>query len=390
MNILQICYEYPPLGGGGGIGASQYAEAWARAGHKVTVLTAHGKGLPKFENLRGVEVIRVSCFGRKQRATATFLTMGIFVLSAMLYGLFHRSKLKQRADVINTHFSIPTGPAAHFIARWLGVPNVLTIIGGDIYDPSKKSSPHRSAPLRAVNRWVIGKADHVVAISSDTKKRAIEHYQITRDIQVINYGFRPTPPPPPEVLPEGAATITKPNDGIFRLISVGRLVKRKGFNHLVRAMKKLPRDVQLSIVGDGPLDAELKQLAAQEHVADRVHLLGYQSRESIYRLLRQSDCYVLSSLHEGLGIVVQEAMEAGLPVVATDNGGQVDLIHEPRNGLLVPIENADRIAEAVMKIRDNPALAADMGRHNQQDIAELHIDHNCKLYLDAFERAMAR
>jgi glycosyltransferase involved in cell wall biosynthesis len=168
MNILLVCYEYPPLGGGGGVGASQYAEAWARQKHRVTVLTGHAAGLPRRTTVNGVDVIRVASPGRFDRATSSFISMAFYNLTAVLYALLHRRDLCERSDVINTHFSIPTGPAAAVIAWWLVLPNVLTIIGGDIYDPSKRSSPHRSTLMRRLNRWIIGRADHVIAISSDT------------------------------------------------------------------------------------------------------------------------------------------------------------------------------------------------------------------------------
>lgn len=73
---------------------------------------------------------------------------------------------------------------------------------------------------------------------------------------------------------------------------------------------------------------------------------------------------MLSSRHEGLGIVVQEAMDAGLPIVATNEGGQVDLIQEGRNGILVKPEEPRALADAVCQMRDNPALADSMSRNN--------------------------
>jgi len=379
VNILLLCFEYPPLGGGGGVGAKQYAEAWVGKGHQVSVLTSWAGGLATRETVNGVEVIRVLTVGRKDRATSTFLSMLCYNAMGLVYLLGHRKALKT-FDVINTHFSIPTGPLAAVMAKVLGLRNVLTIIGGDLYDPSKKSSPHRNVLLRLVNRWVINAADRVVAISSDTKNRAEQYYNIQRSIDVINYGFIPSLPQ------KGSQTEFSPEPGKFYLIGVGRLVKRKGFDYLIHAMKQLPQEIILLIVGDGPLEASLNGLIEREGVSGRVQLLGFQTREHIYHLLRQADCFVLPSLHEGLGIVVQEAMEAGLPVVATDNGGQVDLIRNPRNGRLVPIEDSTALANAIKDLYHNQALARGMGENNRVDIQGLHMDHNGQLYLDVFEK----
>ena len=78
-------------------------------------------------------------------------------------------------------------------------------------------------------------------------------------------------------------------------------------------------------------------------------------------------------------------MDAGLPVVATDNGGQVDLIHPDRNGLLVPVADPAALAAAIRRLYADPERGRAMGRQNREDIAALHIDRNCLLYLEEFE-----
>lgn len=380
MDILLLCYEYPPLGGGGGVGAQQYAEAWAAKGHRVTVLTSGTARLPPAETVNRVRVIRVPTFGRRRRATATIFTMLTYVATGAAHLVRHRRDFAQ-VEIINGHFSVPTGPLAALAARLLQRPNVLTIIGGDIYDPSKRFSPHLNPLLRLVNRWLINDADRVIAISSDTKRQAEHWYRISRPIQVVNYGFRRN------------AAADRPraprNDRTFRLIAVGRLVERKGFNYLIEALALLPAEVELVLIGDGPCEDALRRLAADRGVASRIRLLGYQSRAAIYDQLREADCYVLPSLHEGLGIVVQEAMDAGLPVVATNHGGQVDLIREPRNGLLVPPGDAGALARAIERLYRDRALAHTMGANNRIDIGELDIDKNCERYLEVFREVVA-
>ena len=372
-----LCYEYPPLGGGGGIGVRQYAKAWAARGCRVAVLTSRARGLPARQVEEGVEVIRVATLGRRERATATNLAMLTYNVAGLLHVVAHRRPL-QAFEVLNTHFSIPTGPLGWAVARLLGRPNVLTIIGGDIYDPTKRSSPHRSRLLRRLNAWIINHADRVVAISGDTRARAAEHYRIRRPIRVINYGYTPV-----------RSETRLPSDleldpGRYHLVAVGRLVRRKGFDHLIRALSRLPEDVELLLIGDGPLEGDLRRVAETDGVGERVRFLGFRSRAVVRAILQEADCFVLSSLHEGLGIVVQEAMDAGLPVVATDNGGQVDLVRHGRNGLLVPPSDPGALVDAVRTIRDDPALAETMRRNNMADIREHYMDRNCELYLDLF------
>jgi glycosyltransferase involved in cell wall biosynthesis len=381
LNILVLCYEYPPIGGGGGVGAKQYAEAWAEAGHHVTVLTSWDKGLQRREQLRDVDLIRVPTFGKKNRATATNLSMLSYLAFGIAYLIFHFSDFK-KVEVINTHFSIPTGPLGMVASKLFARPNVLTIIGGDIYDPTKRSSPHRSAVLRFFNSMIINSATYVVAISSDTKKRALEHYDIRKEIHVINYGFTP-----PERTNTNRSELGL-SEQLYYLVAVGRLVKRKGFEYLIESLQYLPNEIQLLIIGDGPLEQELRNVAMQVGVSDRVNLLGYQTRERIWEYLQVSDCFVLSSLHEGLGIVVQEAMCAGVPIVASDNGGQVDLIHNGRNGILVSPMNSQALSSAIKEIYSHPDTANEMGRNNKNDIIRCYMPVNREEYINLFHHGV--
>ena len=381
LRILLLCYEYPPLGGGGGVGAQQYAEAWAAKGHTVSVITGGGGGLSPQELMSGVHIVRVGTARKKDRATSTPLSMATYLASGALHIWRRRTALRQY-DIINTHFALPTGPLGWLASKILRLPNVLTIIGGDIYDPTKKSSPHRHSYWRAINRRLMNAADEVIAISSDTRHRAQHYYGITRPIEVVPYGFRPLHAPD---RPRGLGGTNRH----YRLISVGRLIKRKGFAFLIEALPRLPQDVELLLVGDGPLEAELKQVAARMGVTNRIAWLGYRSREEIYQYLQEAQCFVLPSLHEGLGIVVQEAMYAGLPVVATNNGGQVDLIKNGHNGLLVEPGNVDALVRAINALYHDRKSAQAMARRNKLEIKDYSVEHNCLRYLDVFRRHLS-
>lgn len=377
-----LTYEYPPIGGGGGIGASQYAETWVELGHRVRVVTSRARGLAARETINGVEIVRLAAPGRRNRATATILSMLWYNVAGLLHVAVNLESYR-RFDVVNTHFSIPTGPMASIVVRLLRRPHVLTIIGGDIYDPTKRWSPHRIGFLRWLNRRIIEAADRVVAISNDTRQRAESLYGIERPILVINYGFRPLVTDSP---PEEDIRLVESNSDRFHLTAVGRLVRRKGFEHLIRAMALLPDNIVLDLIGDGPEATRLRNTARETAVEDRVRMHGFRDRREIYAVLRASDCFVLPSLHEGLGIVVQEAMDCGLPIVATNNGGQCDLIRPDRNGILVRPGDPRQLAEAIRRVYENPELAERMRRNNLTDIREYYMDHNAKLYIELFDR----
>src|ERR1700759_3442897 len=129
MKILFCNYEYPPLGGGGGVVMAALARELARR-HSVTVLTSQALGLSAEDDDAGVRVLRVPVFFRREKAVANVPSM----LASLPMAALRAGRLKrERFDVINTHFAVPTGPLGDWLSRRLGVPNVLSVHGGDLY-----------------------------------------------------------------------------------------------------------------------------------------------------------------------------------------------------------------------------------------------------------------
>jgi glycosyltransferase involved in cell wall biosynthesis len=217
------------------------------------------------------------------------------MLSYVAFGLAHivrhRADYRQ-IDVINTHFSLPGGVLGIIASRFLGIPHILTIIGGDIYDPTKKRSPHRNAVTRLVNSFVMNSVDKIIAISSDTKRNAQRYYKVRNEITVINYGF------PFTACQSDESPEPKRDDGKYHLVAIGRLVERKGFEYLITALTTLPDNVVLSIIGDGPLKARLQGLAEGYNLNGRFRMTGYLPREQIFsylRLLGRLLCAIIAS-----------------------------------------------------------------------------------------------
>jgi glycosyltransferase involved in cell wall biosynthesis len=127
------------------------------------------------------------------------------------------------------------------------------------------------------------------------------------------------------------------------LLTVARLVPWKGIDHLLRAVTRLP-DVRLLVAGDGPDEARLRALAASEGVADRVTFLGRVHHERLALYYRAADYFVLYSGYEGLPHVVLESLLAGTPVIASDKGGNPEVVRHGENGLLVPYIDVDALA----------------------------------------------
>ncbi len=137
------------------------------------------------------------------------------------------------------------------------------------------------------------------------------------------------------------------------LLTVARLVPWKGIDHLIRAVAALP-DVRLLVAGDGPDEARLRALAAAEGAADRVWFLGRVPRDRMPLYFRAADYTALYSGYEGLSHVLLESLLAGTPVIASDKGGNPEVVWHGENGLLVPYPDTGALAETI-----RAALAGD-------------------------------
>jgi len=153
----------------------------------------------------------------------------------------------------------------------------------------------------------------------------------------------------------------------FVLISVGQLSKRKNQETAIRAIAKIPDvHVKYLIVGLGEKEAEFNELIEKLGVQDRIVLSGY--REDIRDLLQAADACIFPSLQEGLPVALQEAMAAGLPIVASDIRGNRDLITDRVEGILVSPKDEDGFSAAIMEIVEHPDKTKSFGEHAQKKI----------------------
>jgi glycosyltransferase involved in cell wall biosynthesis len=151
------------------------------------------------------------------------------------------------------------------------------------------------------------------------------------------------------------------------------MVAVKGQAVLLAAVARLVHgdvDVELTIVGDGPLRSRLEAAAREHGIADRVRFAGRVGQDDILAFYEAADVFVLSSFAEGIPVVLMEAMATELPIVASRIHGIPELVEDFRHGLLVPAGRSDLLAAAVAELADDPARRASMGRAGRRQIAE--------------------
>jgi L-malate glycosyltransferase len=378
MKILVINYEYPPIGGGGGVICRDIAEEHVSMGHEVTVVTSGYSGLKNREIVNGVEVIRVPVLFRNKQNTASILSM----LSYFPKSIIEIKSLLQeeKFDIINTHFAIPSGPTGNYISKRFNIPNILSIHGGDIFDPSKSLSPHKTFGLKQTVRQMLKKANIVVAQSTDTRNNAVNYYGVKRNIEVVPLGIKPL----------DQYEVSKEEMGIdknqFVFSTIGRLVRRKNIEDLLNIFKAVNNDFpsQLLLMGSGPekerISAQIRELGIEKNVK----LLGRVSEEEKLKYLSISDLYLSTAIHEGFGIVFLEAMDFSLPIVCYDRGGQVDFLKDKVTGRVIKLHDSTSFTDAVKYLISDKEIMNKINKHNKEYVKQFYIRNIANEYLNIY------
>jgi glycosyltransferase involved in cell wall biosynthesis len=383
MKVLMINYEYPPVGGGGGVLCRDLAEGMVDRGHEVSVVTSQFENSPRSEEVNGVTLHRVPVWMRRQQNVASMASMLSYV--PMAIGRGGELLAGRSYDLINTYFAVPSGPAGCYLSWRYDLPDVLHILGGDIYDPSKSLSPHRIPFLRGTVGKMMQWADRVVAESTEVENNARRYYGTTRHIDIIPLAVRPNP----------YESASRAGLGLkeqrFTLVTVGRLIRRKNLSELLEIFGTIHGRIpcQLLIVGEGPERKGLEEQAAAMGLADSVTFAGRVSERRKFELLLASDVYVSTALHEGFGIVFLEAMECGLPVVCYDRGGQTDYLGNGETGYVVGFSDKDTFANQCCFLYEHEQIRMNVSSHNASYVKNFYIDKFVERHLVVFDKAIA-
>jgi colanic acid/amylovoran biosynthesis glycosyltransferase len=169
---------------------------------------------------------------------------------------------------------------------------------------------------------------------------------------------------------------SSPVPDVNRIVAVGRLVEQKGHLLLIDAIARLVSngiDVQLDLIGDGPLRSAIQSSIARHGLSDEVRLLGWRTSDEVRSAIEQSRALVLPSFAEGLPVVLMEAMALGRPVVASRIAGIPELIEDRISGWLVSPGNADELADALRELLLTPVpRLSQMGRRGRERVRRQH------------------
>jgi len=296
-------------------------------------------------------------------------------------------------DLLHAHWVVPGGGVGEVVSRLTGAPLVISLHGSDVFMLEK------NVLARWVARRAFRRARRVTGCSTDLLERAQGHGLLPERSRLIPYGvdnarFRPDP----AVGLEQRAQLGIPSDApVF--LALGRLVHKKGFEYLVRAMPDLVQrfsDLKVVIAGGGALSEELQRLATELGVASHLLLPGSVPWDKTVRYLNMADVFVLPSIHDqkgnvdGLPNTLLEAMACGKPVVASRVAGIPEVIREGENGLLVDERAPEQLNAAITRLLQSPGLAARLGSANRARVErELTWRRVAQSMVEVYEQALA-
>jgi glycosyltransferase involved in cell wall biosynthesis len=375
VRILVLCYEYPPIGGGGGRAAKDVAEELARRGHEVRVQTAGMRDLPRFETINGVDVFRSESF-RRDRSQCSVPEMALFLITSFVPTL--RLISKWAPHVIHAHFAVPTGALAWAARLLTGTPYVLTVQLGDVPGgvPDQTDILFRFLKPFTIPIW--RQASAITVVSEFVKDLAMRSYNLP--VVKVPNGIRLNNRPPKPL----------PCNEPPHLIAIGRFNPQKNFLFMIDVLAQV-RDLRwkLTLIGDGALMAEIQQRIADHKLTDRVKQPGWLDSREVQQVLASGDIFLMPSLAEGLPIAGLEALKYGLAIVASDVGGLHDVVEQNINGFLLPVNNANAFELKVRELLKNPDAVVEMKRASYQKATEFDLVKIAERY-EAVLRSDAR
>jgi len=259
------------------------------------------------------------------------------------------------------------------------------------YPATDRWAPLKKNIRRKVERFASLKLDCAIAVSEAVRRELIDDVGIpARKVVLIHNGIDLTPVPLGD-LTARRETLRLSSEEIV-LVAVGRLAEIKNYNMLLeafaRAVKELPV-LRLVMVGDGPERAKLEATAMHLGLSDRVHFLG--ARDDVREWLALSHVFVLPSLYEGISIALLEAMAAGLPAVATQVGGNPEVVTDQQNGILVESGDVEGFARALVVLARDEALRERMGRAARKRIEmKFDLNRSVRQYEEIYLRSAMR
>lgn len=359
-NILMLNYEFPPLGGGAGNATYYLLREFSKDPNLEVDLVTSSVG--PFKKEKFAENITVHYLDIKKYKDLHIQSNRNLLSYSIKSYKYSKKLLKEKDyDLCHAFFGIPCG----YIAMRLNLPYIVSLRGSDVPFYNERFRFFDSIYFQRMSRKIWANSKEVIANSQGLRELALQSYD-GKEIKVIPNGID---------VDEFKPLRSKKRGKRIRVVSVGRLITRKGYEYLIEALKG-KKNFELSIIGEGDLLEDLKKLASENSV--KVTFLGRIDHESMPQILNKNDIFCLPSLNEGMSNAVLEAMACGLPVITTDTGGSKELIKG--NGFIVEKRSVVELKKALEKFEKDVELIGSMGKVSRSLAEEMSWKNVAEAY----------
>lgn len=365
MKVCIIVNEYPPDRLAGTAAATQAIAKFlhAKRYRVFIIVTERAIGSPYVSDDGGIRVFRLP-------------TGKLPIIRWFCRILKIRRILKSSRPVLLHGQAISCGLYALYAGLGLNIPVLTSIQGNDLYESSWFQK------LTEV-RWALRGSDKVITVNRELAGMGRELFGIP-DIQVIHNGFsRENRIPDRKILRDKYGV----DDNERILVCVARLIPSKGIDVLLKSIDGLNIAVKLWVIGDGKEKDKLVRMADRLGIKNQVLFLGSMEHRLVAERMKAADLFVLPSRSEPFGISLLEAMDAGLPIVATRVGGIPEIVSET-NGILVPPEDPGALSLALSVLFGDSVRRDAMSKANIEKASRYQWDMIGEKYVEVYHEMM--
>lgn len=288
---------------------------------------------------------------------------------------------KHRPDVI---FSLLTSTnVASILAKLLSGARCRLIVSEHTHPSVNLSNEIYGGITKNFVRLFYRYADKIIAVSNGIKEDLIKNFGVSESKTVVIYN--PVDIDEIEMLSQEKVNHQWLNNKIPVIVSVGRLRKQKGYPYLIMAFSIVRESFpcKLLIIGEGEEREKLISMVKKYNLEKDIEFLGFQKNP--FKYMVRSSVFVLSSLYEGFGNVIVEAMALGLPVISTDcPSGPSEIIEDMKNGILVPVGDEHSLARAILSVLTNGKLRESLREHAKNRAKIFSLKRIIKSYTEVF------
>ncbi len=300
-------------------------------------------------------------------------TIGRLSLIELTYKVLKEKKI----DVIDGHWADYGAVVAYLLSRILERKYIATCHGSDVACDKEGLPSILTGGRREIVSTALENASNII-VESKSIAEDVRKYCSKNPI-IVHYGID--------------LNLFKPiHKKIFKkrtVISVGALIKRKGYDYLLEAIKKVlekDKNIHFLIIGDGPEKTKLKNLARKLGIVDNITFKDFIKNKDLPIFYSSSEFFALATLHEGFGNVFIEAMACGIPVVSTNVAAVPEAVGE--GGILVEPRNPDQLAEAMLKLLNDENLRQELSKKALEQAKKFSIENRINKIEKIYRKVM--